>query len=68
MKKFIPLMLMLIASICAAVIVILTITNVNYLIETSGSYFIPYIVMFVFTIISVATFGLFVKLWNDMFA
>lgn len=65
--RFIQTMLMMTVSACAAVIVILTITNCNYICEASDNYFIPYIVIMVFTAISGISFWMFIKLWNLMF-
>lgn len=58
---------MMIVSACAAVIVILTITNCDYFCLMTNSYFIPFIIIIGFTAISGIAFCVFYKLWYSMF-
>lgn len=66
-SKFIQSLLMMVASACAAVIVIITIINLDYLCCMTNSYFIPFIIIIGFTAISIITFYVFYKLWYSMF-
>lgn len=66
-SKFIQSLLMMVVSACAAVIVILTITNLDYFCYMTDSYFIPFIIIMGFTAISIIAFYVFYKLWYSMF-
>lgn len=65
-SKFIQSVLMMVVSACAAVIVILTITNLDYFCEMTNS-FIPFIIIIGFSAISGISFYVFYKLWYSMF-
>lgn len=66
-SKFIQSVLMMVVSACAAVIVILTIINLDYFYEMTDSSFIPFIIIIGFTVISCISFYVFYKLWYSMF-
>lgn len=66
-SKFIQTILMMVVTACAAVIVILTITNCEYFCVMTDSYFIPFIIIFGFTVITCIGIWMFIKLWNSMF-
>lgn len=66
-SKFIQSLLMMVVSACAAVIVILTIINLDYFCYMTNSYFIPFIIIMGFTAISSIAFYVFYKLWYSMF-
>ena len=66
-SKFIQSVLMMVVSACAAVIVILTIINLDYFCEMTNSSFIPFIIIIGFTAISGIAFYVFYKLWYSMF-
>lgn len=66
-SKFMQTILMLVVTTCAAVIVILTITNCEYFCAMTDSYFIPFIIIFGFSAITCIGIWMFVKLWNSMF-
>lgn len=66
-SKFIQSLLMMVVSACAAVIVILTIINLDYFCYMTNSYFIPFIIIMGFTAISIIGFYVFYKLWYSMF-
>ena len=66
-SKFIQIILMLVITICAAIIVILTITNLNYFCVMTDSYFIPFIIIFGFSAVGGIAFYAFYKLWYSMF-
>ena len=66
-SKFIQSLLMMVVSACAAVIVILTIINLDYFCYMTNSYFIPFIIILGFTAISGIAFYVFYKLWYSMF-
>ena len=66
-SKFIQSVLMMVVSACAAVIVILTIDNLDYFCEMTDSYFIPFIIIIGFSAISGISFYVFYKLWYSMF-
>lgn len=64
--KMIALMLLMVAASMSAVMVILTITNIEYLIVVSNVY-IPLLIIYGFTTaFGIATY-VFVKGWNKMF-
>lgn len=65
--KFIQSILMFIIAACAAVIVVLTIINIEYFCVMTDSRFIPFIVIIGFTAISGIAFYAFQKLWYEMF-
>lgn len=64
--KFIQSILMFIIATCAAVIVVLTIINIEYFCVMTN-YFIPFIVIIGFSAISGIAFYVFQKLWYEMF-
>lgn len=64
--KFIQSVLMMVVSACAAVIVILTVINLDYFCEMTDS-FIPFIIIIGFSAISGIAFYMFYKLWYQMF-
>lgn len=66
-SKFIQIILMLVVTICAALIVILTIINCKYFCVMTNSYFIPFIVIIGFTAISGIACFAFYKIWYEMF-
>ena len=66
-SKFIQSVLMMVVSACAAVIVILTIDNLDYFCEMTDSYFIPFIIIIGFSAICGISFYVFYKLWYSMF-
>lgn len=66
-SKFVQSVLMMVVSACAAVIVILTIINLDYFCEMTDSYFIPFIIIIGFSTISAIAFWIFYKLWYQMF-
>lgn len=66
-SKFIQSLLTMVVSACAAVIVILTIINLDYFCYMTNSYFIPFIIIMGFTAISIIAFYVFYKLWYSMF-
>lgn len=66
-SKFIQIILMLVVTICSTIIVILTITNLNYFCVMTDSYFIPFIIIFCFSAITCIGIWMFIKLWNSMF-
>ena len=66
-SKFIQSVLMMVVSACAAVIVILTIINLDYFCEMTDSCFIPFIIIIGFSAICGISFYVFYKLWYSMF-
>lgn len=66
-SKFIQSVLMMVVSACAAVIVILTVINLDYFCEMTDSSFIPFIIIIGFSAISGISFYMFYKLWFEMF-
>ena len=58
---------MFIITVCTAIIVILTITNLNYFCVMTDSYFIPFIIIIGFSAICGISFYVFYKLWYSMF-
>lgn len=64
--KFIQSILMFIIATCAAVIVVLTIINIEYFCVMTN-YFIPFIVIIGFSAISGIALYTFYKLWYEMF-
>lgn len=66
-SKFIQSLLMMVVSACAAVIVILTIINLDYFCVMTNSCFIPFIIIMGFTAVSGISFYVFYKMWYSMF-
>lgn len=66
-SKFIQSLLMMVVSACAAVIVILTIINLDYFCYMTNSCFIPFIIIMGFTAVSGISFYVFYKMWYSMF-
>lgn len=64
--KALQLTLLMVASACSFALVILTITNLDSLIEMSDN-FMPVIMIFVFSIVGAFTLYLFLEEWYKIF-
>lgn len=65
--KFSQSILMFIIAALAAVIVVLTIINLDYFCEMTNSSFIPFIIIIGFTAITGIALWMFYKIWYELF-